>query len=80
MPPICAGITLAGFAGAYCAFGVSEDCCRGEEGANRCCDCDSYRPDTLGGGIGAGPFPLGLMGTHRAAIRDRLLQAKRASS
>ena len=47
MTPISAGITLAGFAGAYCAFGVSEDFCRGE-GANRRCDCNGYRPVTLG--------------------------------
>ena len=28
----------------------------GAPGANRCCDCDGYRPDTLGGGIGLLPF------------------------
>ena len=43
-------MTLAGLAEACCVFCVSEDCCRGG-GANRRCDCDCYRPDTLGGEI-----------------------------
>ena len=31
-PSISAGMTLAGWAEACCAFGVSEDCCRGGVG------------------------------------------------
>ena len=32
----------------------------GRGGTNRCCDCDGYRPDTLGGGNGVSPLVDGL--------------------
>jgi len=37
----------------------------GAGGANCCGDCDGYRPDTLGGGIGQARFPFGVMGTRK---------------
>ena len=33
-------------------------------GANCRCDCDGYRPDTLGGGIGQSRLLFGVMGTR----------------
>ena len=50
----------------------------GGEGANRRCDCDGYRPDTLGGGIGKASFLFGVVYTRArsetftAKINDRL--------
>ena len=39
-------------------------------GANRRCDCDGYRPDTLGGGIWCNLFLLPVvLGLQRGAAR-----------
>ena len=37
-------------------------------GANRHCDCDGYRPDKLGGGIGQARFPFGVIGTSKCEL------------
>ena len=62
---------------AMCQSSPNRDFARGEktppdagiltnpwEGANRRCDCDGYRPDTLGGAIGKPRLLFGVMGTH----------------
>jgi len=47
--------------------------------ANCCCDCDGYRPDTLGGGIGQARFLLGVMKAPSARPDPLMSQASRCN-
>ncbi len=50
----------------------------GGEGANRRCDCDGYRPDTLGGGIGIANSAKSK--SSASALTDNGINSRMASS
>ena len=50
----------------------------GAGGANRRCDCDGYRPDTLGGGIGQAPAMVYFGSAHEATNKTATQTLKQA--